>query len=118
MHDCSGCGGCTSCGSCGGCGKSLTVTQPELDFLNRLAQTPFLPVGRTPEDAAPLFEDDPAMTPVLQVLEKKGLISIDDSLPLQGCSDGWYLRCPIRGSLALTARGQQVLDLLDYQGIL
>ena len=55
---------------------------------------------------------------VLEVLEKKSLISIDYRSPLKGCKDGWYLSCPVQGSLALTARGQQVLDLIDYQGII
>ena len=119
MHDCSHCSGCSgSCGGCSGCDKSLTLTQPELDFLNRLAQTPFLPVGRAVDGEEPLFEEAPDMTPVLQVLEKKNLISIDYKLPLKGCGEAWYLKSPVQGSLALTARGQRVLDLLDYQGIL
>ena len=112
------CGSCESCTGCGGCDRSLTVTAPELEFLGRLAQTPFLPVGRKIDGEVPLFEDDPEMTAVLQVLETKQLISIDYRLPLKGCREEWYLKSPIRGSLALTARGQRVLELLDYQGIL
>ena len=119
MHDCSHCGGCSGgCSGCSGCDRSLTLTKPEIDFLNRLAVTPFLPVGRAIDGDSPLFEEDPEMTPVLQVLEKKNLISIDYRSPLKGCEDSWYLSCPVKGSLALTARGQQVLDLMDYQGIL
>lgn len=118
-HDCSSCGGCQGgCPGCGGCDRSLTLTRPEVDFLLRLAQTPFLPVGRAVGEERPLFENDAAMTPVLQVLEKKNLISIDYRAPLKGCAESWYASCPVRGSLALTARGQQVLDLIDYQGIL
>ena len=94
------------------------MTQPEIDFLLLLAQTPFLPVGRALGEETPIFENDPSKTPVLEVLEKKSLISIDYRSPLKGCEDGWYLSCPVQGSLALTARGQQVLDLIDYQGIL
>ena len=46
-HDCTSCTGCNGgCPGCGGCDHSLTMTQPEIDFLRRLAQTPFLPVGR------------------------------------------------------------------------
>lgn len=119
MHDCASCGGCKGgCTGCGGCDKSLTMTQPEIDFLMLLAQTPFLPVGRQLGEEAPIFENDPAKTPVLEVLEKKNLISIDYRAPLKGCRDSWYASCPVKGSLALTARGQQVLDLIDYQGIL
>ena len=112
------CGDCAACGGCGGCDNSLTITAPELEFLNRLAQTPFLPVGRAIDGEVPLFENAPEMTAVLQVLEKKQLISIDYGLPLKGCRESWYLGCPVQGSLALTARGQRVLELLDYQGIL
>ncbi len=119
MHDCSHCGGCSGgCSGCGGCDRSLTLTEPELALLDRLAQTPFLPVGRKIDGEEPLFEGEPHMTPVLQVLEKKNLISIDYKQPLSGCREDWYLACPVRGSLALTARGQSVLELLDYQGIL
>lgn len=118
-HDCSSCGGCKGgCPGCGGCDHSLTMTQPEIDFLRRLAQTPFLPVGRELGDETPVFENDAAMAPVLLVLEKKDLISIDYREPLKGCKEDWYFRCPVRGSLALTERGQRVLDLIDYQGIL
>lgn len=119
MHDCASCGGCKGgCTGCGGCDRSLTMTQPEIDFLLLLAQTPFLPVGRALGGETPIFENDPSKTPVLEVLEKKNLISIDYRSPLKGCRDSWYVSCPVKGSLALTARGQQVLDLIDYQGIL
>ena len=93
------------------------MTQPEIDFLLLLAQTPFLPVGRALGEEAPIFENDPAKTPLLQVLEKKNLISIDYRSPLKGCEDGWYLSCPVKGSLALTARGQEALELLEIRGI-
>lgn len=123
MHDpssCSGCGGCSGggCPGCGGCDRSLTMTQPEIDFLLRLAQTPFLPVGRALGEQTPIFENDSEVSAVLQLLEKKSLISIDYRAPLKLCRDEWYLSCPVQGSLALTERGQQVLDLIDYQGIL
>lgn len=118
-HDCTSCTGCNGgCPGCGGCDYSLTMTQPEIDFLRRLAQTPFLPVGRELGEETPVFENNAAMTPVLQVLEKKNLISIDYRQPLKGCAEEWYLSCPVQGSLALTERGQKVLDLIDYQGIL
>ena len=50
----------------------------------------------------------------LLCLEKKGLISLDYDQPLGGCDYGAY---PLRGSFALTARGQRVLELLEIQGI-
>ena len=47
----------------------------------------------------------------------KGLISLDFDKPLKGFDMSAYAAYPIHGSLALTQRGQTVLELLDYQGI-
>ena len=115
MSHCSG-----NCASCSGCARELTLTQPELDFLNRLAQYAFLPVARKMGDLEPVYleEGDPAeMSVLLQVLEKEGLISLDYDKPLKGFDDSAYSAYPIRGSMALTQRGQTVLELLEYQGI-
>lgn len=115
MSQCSG-----NCASCSGCARELTLTQPELDFLNKLAQYAFLPVARKIGDLEPVYleEGDPAeMSVLLQVLEKKGLISLDYDKPLRGFNESAYAAYPIRGSMALTQRGQTVLELLEYQGI-
>ena len=48
---------------------------------------------------------------------KKGQISLDFDKPLKGFDMSAYAAYPIHGSLALTERGQTVLELLDYQGI-
>ena len=116
MGNCSG-----NCASCSGCARELTLTQREVDFLNQLAQYAFLPVARTMGDLTPVYleEGDPEeMSLLLQVLEKKGLISLDFDKPLRGFNEAAYAAYPIRGSLALTERGQKVLELLDYQGII
>ena len=120
------CGSChsgshCSCGSCGHASE-LVMTQPELDFLRQLAQTPFLPVARTMGDLTPVYlengrENQEQMSLVLQCLEKKGLVSLDYSLPLRGFDDSAYQDYPIRGSMALTERGQKVLELMELQGI-
>ena len=115
MSHCSG-----NCASCSGCARELTLTQPEIDFLNRLAQYAFLPVARKLGDLEPVYleEGDPdQMGMILQVLEKKGLISLDFDKPLRGFDESAYAAYPIRGSMALTRRGQTVLELLEYQGI-
>lgn len=111
MGNCSG-----NCGSCSGCGKELELTKKEIDILNELRQIPFLPVVRRVDDLTPVFpgREDGEMSLVLQCLEKKGLISLDYDQPLRMFSYGDY---PIHGSFALTQRGQQVLELLEYQGI-
>lgn len=120
MSKCESCGG-GCCGSCGGCGSSLTVTPGEVHVLTLLAQIPFLPIARRIDDAAPIFLEDSAYPPeeyalILQCLEKKGLVSLDFDQPLKNADLSRYAACPIHGSMALTARGQTVLDLLDLQG--
>ena len=50
-------------------------------------------------------------------MEKKGLISLDYDKPLKGFDDSAYSAYPIRGSMALTERGQLVLDLIERQGV-
>ena len=121
MGNCSGCGG--NCASCGGCAGALELTQPEIDLLKNLGQIPFLPVARAMGDPTPVYLEDDRQTTgeyslILQCLEKKGLISLDFDKPLKGFDDSNYAAYPIRGSMALTARGQQVLELMDVQGIL
>ena len=117
----SGCGSCGSCGSCGGCSNSLELTAAEVKMLENLAQIPFLPIARRMDDETPVYLEEQDYTPeeyslILQCLEKKGLISLDFDKPLRGFDDRAYETYPIRGSMALTARGQQVVELLDRQG--
>ena len=114
-----GCHG--NCGACGGCAGELVLSQPELDFLNVLAENAFLPVARSAADNRPIYLEDDAQTVeqyslILICLEKKGLISIDFDRPLKGADMSAYQGYPIHGSIALTARGQEVLDVLDKQG--
>ena len=116
MGNCSG-----NCASCGGCARELSLTRPELDVLAELGRIPFLPVARTVGDLTPVCLELPGdreqNSLALQCLETKGLISLDFALPLIGFDDSAYAPWPIRGSMALTARGQQVLELVEYQGV-
>lgn len=108
-----------NCASCSGCARELVLTQKEMDFLNTLGQYAFLPVARTMGDLTPIYleeGDREEMSLLLQVLEKKGLISLDYDKPLKGMDDSAYAPYPIRGSMALTERGQKVLELMEYQG--
>lgn len=112
---------CGDCGSCSGCAGALELTGQEMDFLRLLGQVAFLPVARPMGDLTPVYlEDGPEKQAenalVLQLLEKKGLISLDYDLPLKGPAMERYRDYPLKGSIALTQRGQQVLELLDYQG--
>ena len=110
------CGG--NCSSCSGCARELVLSEAEIDFLRRLGEVAFLPVARTLGDLTPIYPegDGPEnMSLILQVLEKKGLISLDYDKPLAGYAG--YGDYPLKGSMALTQRGQQVLELMEYQGI-
>ena len=113
-----GCHG--NCSACSGCARELVLTQKEIDFLNILGQYAFLPVARSMGDLTPVYleeGDREEMSLLLQCLEKKGLISLDYDKPLGGFDESAYAAFPIRGSMALTERGQKVLELMEYQGI-
>lgn len=111
-----------NCGSCGGCAKQLTLTDGELDILHTLGQIPFLPVARKADDMTPVYLEDGDFTReeyslILQVLEQKGLISLDYDKPLGGFDMSAYAGYPVHGSMALTARGQTVLEMIETHGI-
>lgn len=113
-----GCNG--NCASCSGCARELVLTEKEIDFLNILGQYAFLPVARSMGDLTPVYleeGDREEMSLLLQCLEKKGLISLDYDKPLRQFNESAYAAYPIRGSMALTERGQKVLELMEYQGI-
>ena len=115
-----GCNG--NCGSCGGCAKELVITPWEIEMLKKLGQIPFLPVARKMGDLEPVYLEDNDHTReeyslILQTLEKKGLISLDFAVKIRGFDDSAYSSYPIRGSMALTQRGQQVLEMMEIQGL-
>ena len=110
-----------NCASCGGCARELVLTPWEVEMLQKLGQIPFLPVARKMGDLDPVYLEDQDHTPeeytlILQCLEKKGLISLDFAVKIKGFDDAAYAAYPIRGSMALTQRGQQVLELMEIQG--
>ena len=116
MADCKGCSG-----NCGGCGKVLELSPGEIDLLRALGQYSFLPVARKADDMTPVYREETAYTQeeyslFIQLLEKKQLIYLDYT-PLNGANMGQYQGYPVHGSMALTQRGQQVLELLELQGI-
>lgn len=118
MGNCDSCGG--SCGKCVGCEeRGLTLTVEEIQFLRELGLYAFMPVARKADDMIPVFlefGEKETMSLVIQCLEKKLLIDIDYT-PLPGANMGAYKGYPVHGSIALTQRGQQVLELLDVLGI-
>ena len=116
-HSCSG-----NCGSCGGSARELTLSQEELQMLDTFSEIPFLPVARKMGDLTPVYLEDEKYTAdeyslILQCLEKKGLISLDYDKPLKNFDDSAYAAYPIRGSMALTERGQLVVEMIQRQGV-
>jgi len=116
MPNCNG-----NCASCSGCARELVLTEKEADFLSQLGCVAFLPVARKMGDLTPVYLEEGAEKAgeyenLLLVLEKKGLISLDYDKPLRGFNDSAYASYPIWGSMALTERGQKVLELMEYQG--
>lgn len=113
-------GGCHS--GCGGCSGALELTQAELGLLRRFAQLPFLPVARRGDSEVPVCLEDgteaaEALSAAITGLHQKRLIRLDYDLPLSNFDYGAYGQYPYRGSMALTARGQAAVELLDIQGV-
>ena len=116
-HSCSG-----NCGSCGGCARELTLNEGELQMLDTLGEIPFLPVARKMGDLTPVYLEDEKYSVdeyslILQCLEIKGLVSLDYDKPLKNFDDSAYAAYPIRGSMALTERGQLGLEMIQRQGV-
>ena len=112
------CGECGGCANCGGCGGSLLLSPLEMEILQSFAQLPFQPVVRRADSQTPVSPDHPGeeASLALECLEKKGLVDLDYHTPLSGWDDSAWRAYPLRGSAALTARGQQALELLELQG--
>lgn len=113
MHDCN---------HCSGCGQGLSLTPQEIHVLHKFSEVPFFPVARKTDDETPVFLEDDDFTPaeygvILTLLEKKGLISLDYDIPIKRADLSAYASYPMLGSMALSARGQQVLELMDLQGV-
>ena len=116
MSHCENCS--RKCGSCSSCGSSLVMTPEEISLLETFSELPFQSVLRKPSQELPISPEDPSegRSYILLCLEKKGLVDIDCHLPLKGFD---YSSWPgfLHGSMALTARAQEVLDTIALQGI-
>ena len=111
-----------NCGSCSGCAKVLELTEGEIHILLELGQFAFLPIARRADDMVPVYLEDDRYTReeyslILQVLEQKNLISLDYDRALPYADLQAYGAYPVKGSMALTARGQTVVEMLDISGI-
>lgn len=100
----------------------LELTEGEIEMLCTLGQYAFLPIARRADDMVPVYLEEDARAAeeyslILQVLEQKNLVSLDYDKPLSKFNAARYAAYPVKGSVALTARGQQVVEMLDISGI-
>ena len=100
----------------------MELTLGEIEMLRLLSQIPFLPVARRMGDDTPVYLEDSEKAPeeyslILQILEQKRLVSLDYDMPLANFSGKTYHAYPVKGSVALTERGQKVLSALEIDGI-
>ena len=111
---------CENCnGGCGGCGGELLLTEEELLLLRRFGETPFLPAAAAYDMKKPVYlEDGEDRSSAILGLVGKGLIRLDYDIPLQNFDYTIrYAAWPLHGSMALTGRGQDVLEQIEIQGI-
>ena len=91
-------------------------------MLRQFAQTPFLPAAAKSGPDGPVYLEDAQQNPrdsrsALRGLAKKGLIRVDYDIPLSNFDYQAYADYPLHGSMALTARGQAVAELMGIQGV-
>ncbi len=103
------------CASCPGCGRELSLTKEEIGLIQILGQIPFLPIARQTDSGMPACRECDGV--ILTHLERKGLISLDYDQPLKGFDYSVFPGLSVWGSMALTARGQTVVELLETQGV-
>lgn len=111
-----------NCANCRGCVGVLELTEGEVELLRTLGQYAFLPIARRADDMVPVYLEETAYTQaeyslILQVLEQKNLVSLDYDQPISNADYGSYAAYPVKGSAALTARGQKVVEMLEIEGI-
>ncbi|MBQ6164061.1 MAG: hypothetical protein IK118_02875 [Clostridia bacterium] len=103
---------------CGGCLNTVYLTEQECALLSLFAAYSFLPVGQKTEETFPtLLTERTDEDNALLLLKLKGLVDVDYEQPLSGfdyAPFGDYARL---GSAALTAKGQDVLDAIEVNGV-
>lgn len=92
-----------------------------MDILRQLAQIPFLPAGRQAGLETPVYlEAGEAYASgygaaIISLCQKR-LVTLDYDRPLLNFGYDGYEKCAQKGSFALTAAGQQLVELLEIQG--
>ena len=116
---CENCQACNRGSGCSGCQQNTELNPLESALLDIFSMTPFLPVVIDRQNGRMLLLDpelDPnAAALALRMLQRKGLVQVDAALPLLNVDYSGYAEWA-HGSAALTARGQEFLETIEYQG--
>ena len=100
--------------------RRMHVRLRRMPELRRFGELAFLPAACTRTNETPVYLSDlggrAEISAAILALQVKRLISVDFALPLQGFDYAGYEDYPVRGSMALTAAGQEALDSLNIQG--
>ena len=91
----------------------------EYALLDIFSVTPFLPVAINKQSGQALLLD-PELEPgaagfALQMLQRRGYVQVSADIPLQNASYRGYEDWK-HGSAALTVRGQEAIDAMEYGG--
>lgn len=116
---CEGCGSSRCVGCCGANRQRLVLTPEEASMLLKFAEAPFLPVARREDTGEPVYLERGEQADyggIISSLHRKGLVTLDYDMPLSNFDYSDYESYPVRGSMALTERGQDVLDMLEVWG--
>ena len=117
--NCENCQACNQGTDCSGCQRNTELNLLEYALLDVFSVTPFLPVAIDRQSGRMLLMD-PELEPTaaglaLRMLQRRGLVRVDADLPLPNADYSGY-KDQAHGSAALTARGQEFLDSMEYQG--
>ena len=116
---CENCHSCDCCARCAGCKQNDALNPLEYALLDIFSVTPFLPVAINKQSGQALLLD-PELEPgaagfALRMLQRRGYVQVSADTPLQNASYRGYEDWK-HGSAALTVRGQEAIDAMEYGG--
>ena len=116
---CENCHACDRCAGCAGCQQNAALNPLEYALLDVFSVTPFLPVAIDRQSGQALLLDPELETAAaslaLRLLQRRGYVQVSSDLPMKNVSYRGYEDWE-HGSAALTARGQEAIDAMEYGG--
>lgn len=116
---CENCHSCNCCAGCAGCKQNDALNPLEYALLDIFSVTPFLPVAINKQSGQTLLLD-PELEPgaagfALRMLQRRGYVQVSADTPLQNVSYRGYEDWK-HGSAALTVKGQDAIDAMEFGG--